>query len=234
MRALCLSILLAGCGGATAQVPAAAPVPVAVELFTSQGCSSCPPADALMAKMVREPGVVVITRPVTYWDRLGWKDTLARPANTALQQAYARHAFPGGGVYTPQAVVAGRAGAVGGQEGKIRLLIGEARRQAQPTLAVAPGGRSVAVSGAGPAGAEVVLVALKRSATVAIGSGENGGRRVTYSNVLVGERGLGAWRGGAATFAIPAGAMDVAGADRYAVLVRQGGGGPILAARYVS
>lgn len=71
--------------------------PVAVELFTSQGCSSCPPADAVMEKLARDPRVVAITRPVTYWDRLGWKDTLARPANTELQRDYTKRGIPGAG-----------------------------------------------------------------------------------------------------------------------------------------
>lgn len=226
-------LLALGGGGAAAEVPMAAP-PVAVELFTSQGCSSCPPADAVMAKLAREPGVVAITRPVTYWDRLGWKDTLARPANTALQQAYTGRRIPGAGNYTPQAVVAGRSGAVGGQEAKLRQLIAAARRQPQPTLLPAEDGRSVAVNGRAGAGAEVVLVALRGAVTVPIRSGENGGRRITYSNVALAEQPLGRWTGGWKRFPLPAAARRVPGADRYAVLVRQGGGGPILAARYLS
>ena len=83
--------------------------PVLLELFTSQGCSSCPPADALAEKLATDPSLVVIARPVTYWDRLGWKDTLAPEVNTALQQAYARRGLAGqNGVYTPQLVVDGR------------------------------------------------------------------------------------------------------------------------------
>lgn len=232
-RRIGLALLVALAGSAPASAVMPVPVPVAVELFTSQGCSSCPPADAVMAKFARDPGVVAITRPVTYWDRLGWKDTLARPANTALQRAYARRAIPGGGVYTPQSVIGGRSGAIGGQEAKIRLLIGEARRRPQPVLAVAEGGRAVSVRGAASGAAEVVVVALRRSVTVPVRTGENGGRRLTYANVLVGEHALGRWAGGAANFAIPA-AARVAGADRYAVIVRQAGGGPILAARYLS
>ena len=230
-------LLAAGCSGATAQVPAALP-PVAVELFTSQGCSSCPPADVVMGKLAAEPGVVAITRPVTYWDRLGWKDTLAQPANTQLQQAYTGHKIPGAGNYTPQSVVAGTSGAVGGQEAKIRQMIGAARRQPQPSLVVSGGAVTlsgkVMAAGKATAAVDVVLVAMRRSVTVPIGSGENGGRKITYTNVLLSERNLGKWTGGAARFTIPAGATAVPKADRYAVLVRQAGGGPILAARYLS
>lgn len=236
---------LAGLAGAgAAAVASGAPVPapasaggaVAVELFTSQGCSSCPPADAVLAKLAREPGVVAITRPVTYWDRLGWKDTLASPANTALQQGYTRRGITGAGNYTPQMVVAGRAGAVGGQEARVRGLIAQARRLPAPALTVERTGgiRTVAVRGGRPAvPAELSLLALRRQVPVAIGSGENGGRRITYANVLVDERPLGRWAGGATRFALPAGATAVRGADRYAVLLRQGMAGPVLAARYL-
>ena len=106
---------------AQAQDPSPSAEPVLVELFTSQGCSSCPPADRLAARLAPEPGVVVISRPVTYWDRLGWKDTLARPENTDLQRAYARRTLAGrNGVYTPQTVVDGEFGAVGSQESRLR------------------------------------------------------------------------------------------------------------------
>lgn len=85
--------------------------PIAVELFTSQGCSSCPPADELVAELVDDPNLVILTRPVTYWDRLGWRDTLAREENTDLQRTYAGRLERGGGrAYTPQAVVDGASG----------------------------------------------------------------------------------------------------------------------------
>lgn len=208
--------------------------PVAVELFTSQGCSSCPPADVVLGKLAAESGVVAITRPVTYWDRLGWKDTLAVPANTALQRDYAMQRLPGAGVYTPGIVVQGRAGAVGSRETQVRALIKQAAGLAEPSLSIAAergGGRRVTLGGTGSG--EVVIVALRRAVDVVIGRGENGGRKVRYANVLVGETRVGKWRGGAASVAVPAAALEVAGADRYALLVRQPGGGPILAARYL-
>ena len=92
--------------------------PVLLELFTSQGCSSCPPADRLAERLTKEPGLLVISRPVTYWDRLGWKDTLAREENTQLQRAYAARGLAGeNGVFTPQIVIDGnRAGFVPGLE----------------------------------------------------------------------------------------------------------------------
>jgi hypothetical protein len=110
---------------AHAQTPAPATMlrPVLVELFTSQGCSSCPPADEFLDRLAREPGIVAISRPVTSWDALGWRDTLAREENTRLQRAYAaRH---GDEAYTPQAVVQGRVLLIGGREGAVHRAIDE-------------------------------------------------------------------------------------------------------------
>ncbi|GAA0733453.1 DUF1223 domain-containing protein [Sphingomonas japonica] len=233
-----VALILAGTAAAalhgigSSQTPAR---PVAVELFTSQGCSSCPPADRIMAQLAADPGVVAITRPVTYWDRLGWKDTLASPRNTALQAAYSARGIPGAGNYTPQSVVQGRSGTVGGRGPAIRALIDQASRLPQPRVGIVrdSAGVTVAVSGTAPADARVSVVALRRSVDVAIGTGENGGRRLRYSNVFVDERPIGRWTGGAQRAAVPTDAIKVPGADRYAVLVRQGAAGPILAARYI-
>jgi hypothetical protein len=210
--------------------------PVAVELFTSQGCSSCPPADALFERLVREPNVIPITRPVTYWDRLGWKDTLAREANTNLQRAYAAKGGEGAGVYTPQAVVQGGSGVVGSSEAKLRSLIAAEKRIAGPDISAVravDGGRSLKIAGGGRVNATVTLLALKSSVTVRIGNGENGGRNVRYTNVFIGEQVVGRWTGGDASLSIPGSAMNVDGADRYVVIIRTGLAGKILAARYI-
>ncbi|MCW3847741.1 DUF1223 domain-containing protein [Sphingomonas sp. LB-2] len=234
IRSTILSLFaLAACSGSA---PASAPAdpagpahPVAVELFTSQGCSSCPPADALMEKLAAGPDVVAITRPVTYWDELGWKDTLARPANTELQHAYAARKIPGAGVYTPQTVVQGRTGFVGSSEGKIRGEIVRQSHAAEPGLAISGGAVRLSGSGRG----QLWVAAVRKTVTVRIGSGENGGRKIRYANVLVGETRIGEWKGGSAEIAVPTAAMRVAGADRYVLLLRDGPAGPILAARYL-
>lgn len=209
--------------------------PVLVELFTSQGCSSCPPADALIAEIAADPNVVVITRPVTYWDRLGWTDTLARPENTALQRAYAPSLEGyGGRSYTPQAVVNGRFGLVGSRRGELRTRIGEARDRATIRIIVeesAGGGRTVSLSGASGRSGLVELVALDPSETVRIGSGENGGRSVTYTNIVLADRSLGRLEGDSGSIEIPGEAL--ANAARHALIVREGPAGPILAARYL-
>ena len=206
------------------------PAPVVLELFTSQGCSSCPPADALIEQLSVDPRLVVMTRPVTYWDRLGWKDTLAREENTALQRAYAARGGEGAGVYTPQVMVQGRYGVVGSDRAKVNALIAKARPNNGPAIAVRPGVIALA-GGTGPA--EVSIIALKSSVVVRIGRGENSNRTVRYSNVVQSERRLGRWTGGTQTFAVPAGAIKSAGADRYAVIVQQPNHGAILAARYL-
>ena len=123
--------------------------PVVIELFTSQGCSSCPPADMLARRLAKDPSLLVITRPVTYWDRLGWKDTLAREENTQLQRAYAAKGGEGAGVYTPQIVVNGDGAAVGSREGDIRSLVRRADRSGPRITAAthAKGGMTVTVSG---------------------------------------------------------------------------------------
>jgi len=216
---------------APAPAPAAGPVrTVAVELFTSQGCSSCPPADAVLARLAREPHVVALSRPVTYWDRLGWPDTFGRPDHDVLQKQYNAR-FGTGRFYTPQAVVQGQAELVGSLEQELRARVAEAQRRPGPVVRAAEG--AVLLTGDAPRRAEIRLLALKGEAEVAIGRGENGGRKVRYTNVVLGERSLGAWRGGEARVEVPAAALKVSGADRYAVVVQEQGGGPILAATYL-
>ncbi len=207
--------------------------PVVLELFTSQGCSSCPPADAIAARIDDEGQHLVISRPVTYWDRLGWKDTLALEGNTTLQRAYARKGHRGGGVYTPQIVIDGQDGAVGGRESEVRKLAGMASGNDTAAIAIRPqndGGFAVGINGMAARG-EVQLLALDSHEDVRIGRGENGGRTVSYTNVLRSEMTLADWNGGQRAIAIPAARLKVAKADRYAIIVREKNGGAVLAAR---
>lgn len=212
--------------------------PVLLELFTSQGCSSCPPADALAEKLSANPDLVVIARPVTYWDRLGWKDTLAQESNTALQQDYARRGLAGrNGVYTPQLVVNGAYGLVGSHSSEVAPSVKQYGGKSDAVIRVTPGaggGYSVNLSGTGAGKAELLLVAVTRKVEVGIGSGENGGRKVTYPNVLRSERKVGDWAGGTASVTLAAGQLKVPGADRYALVLRKPNGGTVLAARWVS
>lgn len=212
--------------------------PVLLELFTSQGCSSCPPADRLAEKLATNPNLVVIARPVTYWDRLGWKDTLAREDNTTLQQDYARRGLAGrNGVYTPQLVVDGSFGAVGSRAEDIAAGVKRYGSASDATIRAAKrdaGGYAVNLSGTGQGTGELLLVAVTRKVTVGIGSGENGGRKVSYTNVLRAERKIADWSGGKTSVAIRPDQLTVAGADAYALVLRAPGGGKVFAARWLA
>lgn len=211
--------------------------PVLLELFTSQGCSSCPPADRLAARMASDPALVVIARPVAYWDRLGWKDTLARESNADLQQAYAAAGLAGrNGAYTPQVVVSGRFGAVGSNEGDI--LRGLARFGPAATAAIrindlGEKGYGIGLGGETAEPAELLLVSVTRKVNVGIDRGENGGRKVTYTNVLRDEAPIAMWEGGKASHLIVPAQLVVGGADRHALVLRVPDGGKVLAARWL-
>jgi hypothetical protein len=194
-----------------------------VELFTSQGCSSCPPADRWLAAIARAPGVVAVSLPVDYWDYIGWRDTFASPAFTARQRAYAA-AHGEGQVYTPQVIVNGLAGVAGGDRAEIEAAI-KATNGVDGALTVLVrlseiGGHfrvEVAGGSGGPAGVFVLRVA--RASTVQILRGENGGHSVTYTNVVRAIDKLGDWTGETATFDMPGVAPDGEG---FVVLVQKG------------
>ncbi len=214
--------------------------PVLIELFTSQGCSSCPPADRLAQRMAREEGLVMISRPVDYWDRLGWKDTLARPQNTALQRAYASRGLGGNnGVYTPQSVVAGSVGEVGSDEGALRELVRTARATTKSSAArlrvrlADAKGHAIGIAGKARNPAELMLIGVSTRRQVAIGRGENGGRTIHYTNVLIDEQRLTRWNGGQSSVPLYKDRLNMAGADRYAIVLREPDGGPVLAARWL-
>lgn len=208
--------------------------PVLVELFTSQGCSSCPPADEFLGRLAREPNIIAISRPVTYWDRLGWRDTLARPENTALQRAYvARRAADE--AYTPQAVVQGATALIGGREGAVHRAIDEIRARPGPRFSIEAGsaGPILILDGTAARPAQIRLVALRARVTVAIGRGENGGHSVDYTNVVIADDVIGAWRGGPLRLPIAAPRLHVPGADRYAVIVQEPDAGQVLTAGFL-
>ena len=114
---------------------AGGPRPIVVELFTSQGCASCPPADQIVGRLAQRPGIIAISLPITYWDMLGWKDTLASEANTRRQKAYAA-AMGHGGVYTPQIIVDGVTDVVGSRAPSIEYAIAERRAQIEEAQAL--------------------------------------------------------------------------------------------------
>ena len=188
--------------------------PVLVELFTSQGCSSCPPADEFAVRLSAETeDVLVVTLPVDYWDYLGWKDTLASPEFTSRQRLYA--AIQGKSrVYTPQIMVDGKADVVGSREGVVRRII-ERRREILATGSGAEAGLRISREADGSVQAHVSsglvgadsatlwLVRLRGQVPIDIGRGENRGRTVTYANVAREMVPLGRWYGGGWTVDVP-------------------------------
>ncbi|MER8700441.1 DUF1223 domain-containing protein [Mesorhizobium sp. M0184] len=197
-----------------------------VELFTSQGCSSCPPANANLIKVKDRPGVLALSFNVTYWDYLGWKDTFGKEEFTQRQVRY-EPSLGRSGPFTPQVVVNGRADAVGARPGEIEQLISSGGHGDGPSLSLAGGKVSI---GAGPVPggkADVWLVRYgKGIVEVPVARGENTGRTLPHANVVHSLTRLGSWTGDATALPLPA----ATGGLSTAVLVQVPGGGPILAA----
>jgi hypothetical protein len=219
---------------AIAPARATEPVRGVVELFTSQGCSSCPPADRYLAELAKDPGLLVLSWPVDYWDYIGWKDTFASPAFTARQKAYAS-ARRDDQVYTPQAVIDGVTHAVGNDRDRVQEALDANGRTLSCviTLAHRDGkiGIDVAPKGGASGSATVWLLRVLRTANVAIGRGENKGRSVTYTNVVREAIPVGQWSGGAAHF--DAARPTLGEGEAFVVLLQSGTAGkpgPILAA----
>ena len=205
----------------------AADRPVVLELFTSQGCSSCPPADALLGALAERPDVVALSWHVDYWDHIGWTDRFALPEATARQRDYAR-ALKSGRLYTPQLVVDGRLDVVGSDRARIMPLV--ARRPAATSIAatIGPAGLSVRV-GAGAGEGDVAVVPFLKQARTPVGRGENSGRTLTESHLARGIVRLGRWTGAAMEFTVPASRI-APDATHVALLVQAPGGGAFLAA----
>ncbi|HEY3886673.1 MAG TPA: DUF1223 domain-containing protein [Vicinamibacterales bacterium] len=198
MRTILIAVVgLIGCAASTPP-PAASHVPVVVELFTSEGCSSCPPADGVLSKLAAEGGVggaqvIPLGMHVTYWDQLGWKDAASLPEATARQQAYSR-LFGADGMYTPQAVIDGRAQAIGSDEGSIVHALQRAASQAHVPIAEklsADGADAIAADvtiGTVPADAseplDAQLFLTEDGITSNVRRGENAGRTLRHDAVV--------------------------------------------------
>jgi len=216
-------LCLAALAGATPIAAADVAHPAVVELYQSQGCSSCPPADAVLNALADRPDVLALSFAVTYWDDLGWKDTFAAPAFTQRQWDYAR-AGGRGNVATPQVIVNGRGVLTGNRRADVDAVIAQFDRGLSgPPLTLADGSVSV---GAGHGTATLWLVRYDpRTIAVPIRAGENGGRTIPHRNIVRQLVKLGAWHGQPARFAIPASSPNL----RSAVLLQAGMGGPIIA-----
>ena len=203
--------------------------PVVVELFTSQGCSSCPPADELLGRLADREDVIALSLHVDYWDYLGWRDVFSSPAHTRRQRDYAG-VMGERMVYTPQIVVQGREGMVGSHGNKVAAAI--KRHAAEPAAAevklMKMEDRLVAditPADDGRARGRVLMAWYTRAEQVAIRAGENRGRKIVYHNVVRGWSDMGVWRGGRIALTAP-----LPMADGVAVLIQDRAGGPILGA----
>jgi len=218
-------------------LPAVAKPLGVVELFTSQGCNSCPPADAALGRFVKQGNVVVLAYHVDYWDYLGWKDTLGNRANTERQYAYAK-AFGSSQVYTPQAVINGRSQMNGAYVGEVEAELDTLNRSGQGLavdISVRDMGRyyviEVGAGGHGAGEARVVLVSYAPERDIPIRRGENNGRTITYWHAVTGTHIAGMWRGKAARYEVPKATLPSDGG--LAVLLQSGADGvegPILGA----
>ncbi len=203
---------------------------VVVELYTSQGCSSCPPADDLFARLAAREDVLPLALHVDYWDYIGWKDSFANPAFSNRQKAYARVAGSRT-VYTPQMIVGGVDHLVGTREMELGVLLERHADLAEPvTLHVSRSGDVAMIRlepAAGPVGEVLVqLVRYMPSATVEIHRGENAGRTITYTNIVTDWRILGEWSGAEPVEM----STEVSGSDPAAVILQREGPGEIVAA----
>jgi hypothetical protein len=199
-----------------------------IELFTSQGCSSCPAADKLLAEYARDRSVVALTLAVDYWDYLGWKDTLALAGHTKRQRAYAK-VRGDRQVYTPQAVINGATHVLGSDPSAIERAIEQTRASGKamvlPVSLARTGDKitvNVPAATSGGAQGEVWLCPIARTVSVVINRGENSGRTVTYSNVVRRWIKLGDWTGQAQAFDIALKDLQHADVDAVVVVVQSG------------
>jgi len=205
--------------------------PVVIELFTSEGCSSCPPADAVLSELARSrPDVLPLAFHITYWDRLGWPDPFALRAATDRQSDYAR-VLGLDSIYTPQMVVDGRLDVVGSDRGGVLAAVRRAAAAAQSSvpLRLARAGAGVTLEigdGARGRDAAVLLVGYDAAHRTAVAHGENAGRTLTESNIVRGLVRVGDWHGARMTLqaAPPAG-------ERLAAILQAADGTVLGAAR---
>lgn len=251
MRLLVLVVLAAGLAGpsalaqsqatdaADAAVPSrAVEAKAVVELFTSQGCSSCPTADAALGRLAKRDDVIALSLSVDYWDYLGWKDTLANPKFSERQRAYGKTRGDGK-IYTPQVVVNGLTHVNGSDESQIGRLIDKTAKTLAPqrvSIRLSQENDKLVVdAGAAQPGttakeATLWLAVIAKSVTVPIERGENKGETITYNNVVRELIPIGMWNGKPMTVQLERHSFMRPGTDRCAVLLQQGQAGPIIGA----
>ena len=221
--------------GPAAAESAPVPSPVVVELFTSQSCSSCPPAEALLGKLAGRPDLIALEFHVDYWNDLvhgaagRWVDVHSSPVHSARQRAYGR--LLGSGVYTPQMVIDGRAEAIGSRAGEVERAIAAARqRPRSPLMVTATDAGGLAIRGAAAATvpAELWLVRYLRAETTRVRSGENRGQSLVNHHIVTGMIRLADWPLATGTLSVDP--LELPPGEGCAVLLQAPGQGPILGA----
>ena len=220
--------------------PAHADPRAVVELFTSQGCSSCPPADKIVGELAKDPNVIALSMPIDYWDYLGWKDTLADSRFSARQKAYS-HARGDRNLYTPQMIVNGSAQVIGSDRAAIEGAIkntGKAEGVMSVPVTMTLSGKLLNVSVEASkvpttSRGEVWICSVSKAVPISIGRGENRGQQITYYNVVRNLVKLGDWNGGAGNWTVPLENISRDGVDAAVVYVQDGSRdnpGPMLGA----
>jgi hypothetical protein len=221
---------LGACAIVAILAPAHADPRAVVELFTSQGCSSCPPADKILGDLAKDPSIVALSLPIDYWDYLGWKDTLADARFSARQKAYSQ-VRGDREVYTPQVVVNGRVHVIGSDRAGIEDAIDLTKKadgvMSVPVTVTLAGKQInvwVAAAGKGPAAmhGEVWIGSIAKAIPIEIGRGENSGRQITYHNVVRNLLKVGDWNGTSGTWTVPLENISREGVDAAVVYVQDG------------
>ncbi len=239
------SALLLGAAGASALVAgsksamASTKAPTIVELFTSQGCAACPPADKLLAELTKNPDIFTLSLNVDYWDYLGWRDTLGSPEHTKRQRAYAAN---GGSrqIYTPQMVINGRFGVVGSRRDEVYKTI---EKVSSPTpripMTIAENEQDIVISVANRPDnlikeATVWVMITSPKVLVPVQRGENRGKTITYHNVVRQMVPAGMWDGKALAVKLPKDGLGLQGERDCVALLQQGTVGKVIGATRMS
>lgn len=210
-------------------IGASATEPVVVELFTSQGCNSCPPADRVLGELARRDDVLPLSFHVTYWDRLGWSDTFGLALSDRRQATYSE-SLGLRGLYTPQMVVGGRIDVLGSAGGRVRDAIELLRTHGEPGPSLTIAGDRLRIGSGDQGRAAIWLVGFDDHHDVAIERGENRGQTLRYHHVVREFSALGSWSGAAIELNLPIQRLAAEGRDGMAVLVQRLSDGTIIAA----
>jgi hypothetical protein len=201
-----------------------------VELFTSQGCSSCPPADKVIGELAKDPSIIAMSMPIDYWDYLGWKDTLADSRFSARQKAYSRMRGDRE-VYTPQAVINGQVHVIGSDLAGIESAIGTTSKEAgvmSVPVTMTQSGKQITVSVAAmkkppvAVHGEVWICAISKAIPISIARGENHGKELTYYNVVRNLVKVGDWNGNPGSWSVPLDNVEHEGVDAAVAYVQDG------------